>query len=314
MNMLRNSKILLTGGAGFIGSHLVSRLMEGNKIIILDNLSSGKIENIQNHQKKSNVEFHQADILADNISGFFKGVDYVFHLAANSRVKTDADSFNEQVDENLTTTRNVMEQSRKSGVKNVCFASTSTVYGEASVIPTPENYGPLKPISFYAASKLASEALLSGYSYYFGVNCLVLRLANVIGSRCHGIVPDFVDKLRKNPSELEILGDGRQKKSYIYIDDCIDAMLLLTEKCAKPFDVFNVGSQDDIIVKRIAEIVSQEMGARPRLRFTGGPRGWKGDVTAMNLSIEKAKRLGWKPKYSSEEAVRKTVKDILVGG
>jgi UDP-glucose 4-epimerase len=311
--MLKNRKILVTGGAGFIGSHLIDRLVEGNKIIILDNLSTGKTKNIEKHLKKSNVEFHHADILEDDISGFFRGVDCVFHLAANSRVRTDADSFNEQVDQNLTATRNVMEEARKNGVKSVCFASTSTVYGEASIIPTPESYGPLKPISFYAASKLASEALLSGYSHYFGINCLVLRLANVIGGGCHGIVPDFVDKLRKNRSELEILGDGMQKKSYIYIDDCIDAMLLLMERCSKPFDVFNVGSEDDIIVKRIAEIVSQEMGMKPKLRYTGGSRGWEGDITSMNLSIDKAKKLGWGPKYGSEEAVRKTVKEILVG-
>jgi len=309
--MLKNKKILVTGGAGFIGSHLIDRLADGNKIIILDNLSTGKTENVEKRLGESDVEFHQTDILKDDISGFFRGIDYVFHFAANSRVKTDADSFNEQVDQNFTATRNVIEESRKNNVKNVCFASTSTVYGEAGIMPTPESYGPLKPISFYAASKLASEALLSGYSHYFGINCLVLRLANVIGNRCHGIVPDFVDKLRKNHSELEILGNGMQKKSYIHIEDCIDAMLFLMEKYSKPFDVFNVGSEDDIIVKRIAEIVSQEMGAKPRLRYTGGSKGWKGDITTMNLSIDKAKALGWKPRYGSEEAVRRTVKGII---
>ncbi|MCX6814196.1 MAG: NAD-dependent epimerase/dehydratase family protein [Candidatus Aenigmarchaeota archaeon] len=307
--MLRDRKILITGGAGFIGSHLVNRLEDSNRLIILDNLRTGKIGSIE-HLGRA-IEFHKIDLLKDDISEFFRGVKYVFHLAADADVKTDLSSFNNSFDQNFTVTRKVAEESRKAGVKNFCFASSSAVYGEAKAIPTPESYGPLKPISIYGASKLACEALLSGYSHYFGINCLVLRLANVIGNGCHGIVPDFVAKLRKNSSELEILGDGKQKKSYIYIEDCIDAMLFLMEKYSKPFDIFNLGSEDDIIVKRIAEIVSQEMGVKPRFRYTGGPRGWKGDVPLMRLDITKMKKLTWKPRHSSEEAVRRTVKDIL---
>jgi UDP-glucose 4-epimerase len=306
--MLRNKCVLVTGGAGFIGSHLVSRLVNGNEVVVLDSLHSGKKENIEGHLDKKNVQFHKADIVKEDVSDLFRGVEYVFHFAAHPDVKMDINSFS-KFDQNFTGTRNVLEEARKHGVKRFYFTSSSTVYGEAA-IPTPESYGPMKPISLYGASKLACEAIISGYSHSFEMNCVVFRLANVIGRGCHGIVPDFVGKLRKDPITLEILGNGMQKKSYIHIDDCIDAMLFLAESSARN-DVFNIGSEDDITVRRIAEIVSDEMGLKPRLSYTGGPAGWKGDVPLMRLNIEKIKGLGWRPKRTSEDAVRKTVREML---
>ena len=306
--MLKNKKILVTGGAGFIGSHLIDRLAAAKTIMVLDSLNSGKMENIEKYLEKSNVQFHKVDLVKDELGDFFRGVEHVFHFAAHPDVKMDINSFN-KFDQNFASTRNVLEEARKSGVKYFYFTSSSTVYGEANKIPTPEDYGPMRPISLYGASKLACEAIISGYSHSFGMDCVVFRLANVVGSRCHGVIPDFVNKLNNDPSRLEILGDGMQKKSYIHVDDCLDAMLFLIERTGN--DVFNVGTEDDILVRRIAEIASQEMKLKPRITYTGGSSGWKGDVPVMKLSIEKIKKLGWKPKYGSEDAVRKTVKEII---
>ena len=196
------------------------------------------------------------------------------------------------------------------------FTSTSTVYGEPTKIPTPEDYAPLKPISTYGASKLACEALISAYAYTYGFNAIIIRLANIVGPRSkHGVIYDFIQKLNKNPTQLEILGDGTQNKSYLYISDCIEAMLLGPEKTTEPVEIYNVGSEDQIDVKTIAEIVAEEMGLENvEFKFTGGVdggRGWKGDVKNMLLDISKIKTLGWKPKHNSEQAMRRSTKDIL---
>lgn len=199
---------------------------------------------------------------------------------------------------------------RKVGVRKIIFTSTSTVYGEAKQIPTPEDC-PAHPISIYGASKLACEALIESYCHTFDFQAYIYRFANVIGKRStHGVVYDFIKKLRYNPHELEILGNGEQNKSYIYIEDCVSA-IFCGLKAEEKVNIFNIGSEDQIRVRRIAEIVSEEMGLNPRFRFTGGDRGWKGDVPVMLLSVEKLKALGWRPKFRSEEAVRKAVRDLL---
>jgi len=305
-------KILVTGGAGFIGSHLVERLVkESHHVTVLDNLSSGKEEFIEEHLDRENFEFHRTDLLHSKIDGYFRDVDRVFHLAANSGVKIGAEDTKIDLEQNILVTYNVLEAMRRNGVEDIVFMSTSTVYGEAD-IPTPENHSPMEPISLYGATKLACESLISAYCHTFGMNAVIFRLANVIGGRStHGVVHDFVNKLKENPDELEILGNGLQKKSYVYIDDCIDAVLLALEHARKPLDIFNIGSCDQITVKEIAEIVSEEMGVRPNFAFTGGKRGWNGDVTSMLLDISKMRKLGWKPRYGSGEAVRKAVRDLL---
>ncbi len=214
---------------------------------------------------------------------------------------------------------------RNSDVEYLVFTSSSTVYGDAEVIPTPESYGPpLKPISVYGGAKLAAEAIISGYSHIFGFRALSFRLANIIGKRSnHGVIYDFINKLRKNPNELEILGDGTQRKSYLHVSDTVEGILRIFEhfrKSGETYDVYNLGNDDWITVKEIAEIVSEEMGLNPKFRFTGGGvdggrGGWKGgDVKLMLLDIGKAKSAGWKPKMNSYEAVRRTVKELLEGG
>ncbi|MDI6811725.1 MAG: GDP-mannose 4,6-dehydratase, partial [archaeon] len=213
---------------------------------------------------------------------------------------------------NLIVTSNVLEAMRLNGVRRIIFTSTSTVYGEADKLPTPEEY-PTIPISLYGASKLASEALIASYCHTFDMHAWIYRFANVIGRRSsHGVIYDFIHKLRSNPTELEILGDGNQTKSYIYVDDCIEAMLVgLKANGKNRVHVFNIGTHDMIRVKRIAEIVCEEMRTSPKFKFTGGKRGWKGDVPVMLLDASKLNELGWKQSYTSEEAVKKATRDLL---
>jgi len=308
-------QIVVTGGAGFIGSHLVDRLIrEGNKVIVLDNLSTGRREFIQQHFKDPNFKFHNVDLLAGRFSKYFKDVEEVWHLAANPDVRAALKDTRIDVEQNFLATYNVLEAMKKMKVKRIIFTSSSTVYGEAKQVPTPEGYSPLTPISLYGATKLACEALISAYSHTFDMEAVIFRLANIVGSRStHGVVWDFIDKLRRNPDELEILGDGNQKKSYLYIDDCIEAMLVSTEKCSQErVNMYNVGSEDWITVKEIAEIVCEEMRLNPNFRFTGGKRGWEGDVPLMLLDVSKLKKLGWRPKYKSRDAIKLQVHSNLI--
>lgn len=306
-------KILITGGAGFIGSHLVDKFISiGSEIIVLDNLSTGNIEFIQKHLNKPNFKFYKVDLL-DRIEDYFRDVDEVWHLAANPNVRIlDSKIHFEQ---NIVATINVLEAMRKNNVRKIFFTSSSTVYGEAisskNNKPTPEDY-PTNPISLYGAAKLASEALIQAYCHVYDFQAWIFRLANIVGPRLtHGIIFDFINKLRKNPKELEILGDGNQRKSYLFIDDCIEAMFLSREKSNKKINIFNIGNDDWISVKEIAKIVCERMKLTPILKFTGGDRGWKGDVPLMLLDIKRIKSLGWKPKYSSEKSVIKTVEDMI---
>jgi UDP-glucose 4-epimerase len=242
-------------------------------------------------------------------------VDVVFHLAANPDVRLGAKNTKIHLEQNVIATHEILEAMRKSTPRKIVFTSTSTVYGEASKIPTPEDYGPLMPISLYGASKLACEALISSYCSTFDMEAVIYRFANVVGPRStHGVTYDFVNKLRKNPDKLEILGDGRQKKSYMHISDCIDAMIHGFENRRERVEIFNIGSKDWIDVKSIADIVTKEMNLNPKYEFTGGVdggRGWKGDVKTMLLSIEKIEKLGWEPKYGSEEAIRLTARSLI---
>ncbi len=305
-------KILITGGAGFIGSHLVDRLIQGkNEIIVLDNLSTGRKENIYRHFSSPKFKFYQVDLFKDKIDDFFKNVEEVWHLAANPDVRAALNNTRIDIDHNILSTYNVLESMRINGVKKILFTSSSTVYGEAKMIPTPED-APLRPISLYGASKLACEALISAYSHTFGINAVIFRLANIIGPRAtHGVIYDFVKKLKKNPRELEILGDGTQRKSYLYIDDCIEAMIVGKEKAKNQVEIFNIGSNEWISVKEIANKVCERMGLRPKFKFTGGRRGWKGDVPVMLLDIRKIRSLGWTPKYSIERGLDLTLDYLL---
>ncbi|WP_209475744.1 NAD-dependent epimerase/dehydratase family protein [Thermococcus stetteri] len=315
-------KALVTGGAGFIGSHLVDRLMEeGHEVRVLDNLSAGSVENIRRWLENERFEFIKGDMADfETVKKAIEGVDVVSHLAANPEVRISSQSPEKLYESNVTITYNLLEAMRNSDVEYLVFTSSSTVYGEASVIPTPEDYGPMEPISVYGGAKLAAEALISGYAHIFGFRAISFRLANIIGARSnHGVIYDFINKLRRNPDELEILGDGTQRKSYLHVSDTVEGMLHIFEhfrREGKTYDVYNLGNDDWITVKEIAEIVSEEMGLKPEFRFTGGVdggRGWKGDVKFMLLDVSKAKSTGWKPKLNSYEAVRRTVRELLEG-
>jgi UDP-glucose 4-epimerase len=298
-------KILVTGGAGFIGSHIVDRLIEmGHEVTVYDNLSSGKMGFVNEE-----AEFIRLDLARERERIKLDSFDEVWHLAANPDVRVGEYSPAEIYENNIQATYNLLEAMRRDGVERIVFTSTSTVYGEAK-IPTSEDH-PTYPISIYGASKLACEALIFSYCHTFNMQSWIYRFANVIGRRStHGVIFDFIQKLLKNPKKLEILGDGEQNKSYIYIDDCIDAMIV-GMKADERINVFNIGSDDQIKVRRIAEIVSEAMGLEPEFVFTGGKRGWKGDIPVMFLSSGRLKRLGWRARYNSEEAVRRAVEDLL---
>jgi UDP-glucose 4-epimerase len=234
-------------------------------------------------------------------------------LAADPDVRQSAVNPDPTMRNNILVTYRVLEAMRLHNIPELVFTSTSTVYGDAAVIPTPENYTPLEPVSVYGASKLACEALISSYCHSFGMKAWIFRFANIIGARSgHGVITDFIHKLRQNPEELEILGDGKQTKSYLEVHECIAAMLYATGKARGTVNTFNIGSEDWIDVKSIAEIVTEEMHLpHTKFRFTGGERGWVGDVPKMQLSVEKIKGLRWKPQIGSRESVRIAVKDLL---
>lgn len=313
--MPTKNKILVTGGAGFIGSHLVDCLTEkGNRIIVFDNLSSGKIGFIENHLENPDFTLIKGDLLDHKaIERACKDIDLVFHVAANPDVRLGASDTKIHFDQNILATYNLLEAMRKNSVKKVAFISTSTIYGEAHIMPTPENYGPLLPISLYGASKLACEALITSYSHTFDMQAWIFRFANIVGPRnTHGITVDFIRKLQENPIQLEILGDGKQEKSYLHVSECVDAILFAIEKSKEDVNIFNIGSEDTISATGIGRAIVEEMKlSEVKFIYTGGSRGWKGDVPRMRLDIEKLKDIGWKPAYTSERSVRETARTLL---
>ncbi|MDI6708753.1 MAG: NAD-dependent epimerase/dehydratase family protein [Candidatus Thermoplasmatota archaeon] len=308
-------KILVTGGAGFIGSHLVDRLLRAQaKVTVYDNLATGNKDFLKEHFSDENFRFIEGDLLDLNkLKEVMRAQNSVFHLAANSDVKKGTDKTNLDLEQNIIATHNVLEAMRLNKVKKILFPSTCTVYGENIPFPIPEGYAPLLPISLYGASKLACEALICAYCHSFDFQAWIVRLANIVGSRAtHGIVLDFINKLNRNKKELEILGDGKQRKSYMLVEDCIDAMLFLLESSKDKVNIFNLATEDTVEVNKIAEIVVEEMHLKEvSFRYTGSERGWRGDIPKIQLSIEKLKKLGWKPRYNSEESIRLAVRALL---
>ena len=308
-------KYFVTGGAGFIGSHLVDVLMKDHHdVTVYDNLSSGHKEFINHHMKKDNFRFQQADLLdPPTLKKTLRDHDTVFHLAANPHVRlgethTDLDLRYETI-----ATYNMLEAMRQNDVKNIVFSSSSVVYGETNQSLLSENYGPLLPISLYGAGKLGSEGLISAFCGTFDFHAWIYRFANVVGSRgTHGVIVDFIEKLRKDPKHLEILGDGKQQKPYLYVTDCVDGILHGYTHAKDPVNVMNLGCDTNTTVTRIAEIVVEEMGLHDvRFDYTGGKRGWKGDVPRFQLDTKKMRTLGWQATFTSDEAVRKATRDIL---
>lgn len=307
---------LISGGAGFIGSHLCTYLLnEGHSVTVADKLKMGD-ENIRDIESPG-FHFYNIDLSDEELVQHLFSMnrfDCVFHMAANSDIQSGGNNPTIDFADTFITTRNVLEGMRSNGIKKIVFASTSAVYGEITDCELKEETGGLKPISYYGGAKLASEAFISSYANMCNLDATVFRFPNVIGPRLtHGVIYDFVRKLKENHDELVILGDGTQCKPYIYITDLINAIILCIKQSKGGYEVFNISTPGEgTTVTDIARIVVKEMGlTNVEFKYTGGDRGWNGDVPHYRYDITKVLSLGWSPQYSSDEAVRKAVRDIL---
>lgn len=310
-------KALVIGGAGFIGSHLCEALLEdGHEVACLDNFSLGNKDNLRQVQDKENFSLYALDASeGESLRAAFREIqpDYVFHLAANSDIRASAENPSVEYKNTYTTTYQILQCMREFGVKRLFFASTSAVYGDKRDVLLDENTPNLAPVSYYGAAKLGSEALLSAYSYMNDLSTLVFRFPNVIGPHLtHGAVYDFIHKLKRTPKELEILGDGRQTKPYIYVKDLIRAIMFFMDKVPQGVTIYNAGVEGASSVTGMADIICEEMGLHDvAYHYTGGEGGWKGDVPRFNYCLDKIHQAGWKAELNSDEAVRKTVQDVL---
>ncbi|QWD76412.1 NAD-dependent epimerase/dehydratase family protein [Polynucleobacter sp. MWH-UH24A] len=304
-------KCMVTGCAGFIGSSLVDRLLlEGHIVYGIDNFSSGQRRFLNNALLNNSFTLFEVDLLnLDKLKNIFKNIDLVFHLSANADVRFGTNHPRKDLEQNTIVTYNVLEAMRFNGVKQIVFSSTGSVYGESPVIPTPEN-GPF-PIqtSLYGASKVACEGLIAAYCEGFGFRSWIFRFVSILGERyTHGHIFDFYRKLKINPTRLEVLGNGKQRKSYLYIQDCIDAILLATAKSSDKVNIFNLGVDSYVQVNDSINWICKELGVSPALDYSGGDRGWIGDNPFIFLNTNKINALGWRPKVSIEEGIIKTVK------
>ena len=308
--------IIVTGGAGFIGSHLVDKLVElGFTVKVLDNLSSGSLENIKHLLARKNIEFVYIDIKNyEELKKALRDVETVFHFAANPEVRVSTVNPEVHFRENIIATFNVLEASRTGGVREIVFASSSSVYGEADNIPVPEE-APVKPVSVYGASKASCENLLHAYSVLYGLRTLILRYANVVGPRLrHGVIYDLLIKLARSKGELEVLGDGEQIRSYLHVKDAVNATLTAWKFARERYVVLNIGNKDWISVKDVVNIILRETGLR-EIKVIYKPLlhgiGWLGDVKRIALDIRRIESLGWKPTMNSENAVADTVRCLI---
>jgi len=309
----RSGPVVVTGGAGAVGSVLVRALLaRGAEVRVVDNLSSGRREHLPPPPDSPRLSLTVGDLRdPPSFATTFEGASAVWHLAANTDIRTGIRDVRVDLENGTVASFNVLEAARKYEVPRMFFSSTSVVYGFAKTYPTPESYGPLEPESLYAAAKLAAEGLFSAYAHLYGLRAWIFRFANIIGpGMTHGILYDFFEKLRKDPGRLEVLGDGRQSKSYLRTEDCVNGMLLMGDRASEAVNIFNLGSTDRITVREIAEKVAAAHGSRTRIEYTGGPRGWAGDVPQQLLAIDKAVALGWHPQYTSAEAIDRTIGEM----
>ena len=309
-------RALVTGGAGFIGSHLIDRLVaRGDDVVVLDNLSSGNLAFIQEHLDSGDAVLVNGDLrsLDDVKQAMAMDIDCVYHLAANPDIRLGTRVTDTDLNQGTVATYNVVEAMRLAGVKKIAFASSSVVYGENAPMPTPENHGPCMPISLYGASKQAGEGLISSWVGTFGLQAWIFRFANVVGARgTHGVIFDFIHKLKNDPTRLEVLGNGLQEKSYMEVGDCVDAILHVMATTDEPLNLFNLGSHDTASVRRIAEIVVEVTGCvDARIEYTGGDRGWAGDIPRARLAIERMVDSGFDVRMNSEDAIRHTATCLL---
>ena len=336
-------RYFITGGAGFVGVNLVEKLLlEGNEVVVYDNLSSGKKEPLDAFVRNPRFHFVAGDVLhAERLAESMRGADVLFHLAANSDIRFAENSPDVELKQGIIATYNVLQAMRKSGVTKIVFTSSSTVYGDVGGQPLSEDFGPLVPISFYGSSKLAAEGLISAFCHMYRTQGWIFRLANIVGKGLtHGVIFDFIRKLRSNPRQLEILGDGKQTKPYLHVSDCVDGMLFGlrnspararaqasgpcpgSERASAPapperpgnntIGIFNLSPQDAVSVDRIAQIVVEEMELKNvTFGYTGGTGGWKGDVPQVRMKADRLKTLGWKATMTSEGAVRRAAREVL---
>ncbi|MBU2646185.1 NAD-dependent epimerase/dehydratase family protein [bacterium] len=308
----RNRHVLVIGGAGFIGSHIVDYLINhGAAVDVYDNLSTGNLANLEH--VRDQFRLIKGDILETaKLTKAMSGIDLVCHLAANADVRGGIDNTYIDLQQNVVGTHSVLEAMKNQGVGEIVFSSSATVYGEPAIFPTPENTE-LIQTSVYGASKLAGEAYIQAYCEYFGMRSYIFRFVSWIGERySHGVVYDFVKKLQQNPQELEILGDGKQRKSYLYVADGVEGIFHAVASSDSPKNVFNLGHLEDMTVVALADIVVDEMGLdKVAYHFAGGARGWLGDSPLVLLDTSKLNQSGWKPLVSLEEGIRRTVRYLL---
>ncbi|ELZ58331.1 MULTISPECIES: NAD-dependent epimerase/dehydratase family protein [Halorubrum] len=306
---LADSRVLVTGGAGLVGSHLAASLLDrGATVRVADDLSKGTRDRVPDGAAFVGADLTDPDDVAHAVTD---DLDAVFHFAAYTDTNYDDDRV--LFEENTEMTYNVLDRMREAGIDRFAFTSSSTVYGEAPR-PTPEDYAPPEPISIYGSSKLADEGLISTHAHSYGIQSWVFRFANIVGPHQRGnVIPDFIQKLDEDPTELEILGDGRQEKSYMHVTECVDAIQHVVEHADDEYNVYNLGTRTTTSVTQIADIVSEELGVDPEYSYTGGDRGWTGDVPKMRLSIEKLVDLGWEPSIESDDAVRRSARELIEG-
>tara|TARA_B100001750_G_scaffold227874_1_gene221881 strand:- start:260 stop:1216 length:957 start_codon:yes stop_codon:yes gene_type:complete len=303
-------RAFITGGAGYIGSHLADRLLEGgNQVTVFDNFSTGQHRFLQQANTSEKFKLIKGDLLDKNeLQKAMANHDFIFHLAANADVRFGTEHPSKDLEQNTIVTHNVLEAMRSQGIKKILFSSTGSVYGEASVFPTPEESPFPVQTSFYAASKLAGEGLITAYCEGFGFQSWIFRFVSILGERyTHGHVFDFYKKLKADPSRLKVLGNGKQRKSYLYIQDCIDALLLAIEKSREKVNIFNLGVDDYCEVNDSIGWICEELRVKPLLEYTGGDRGWIGDNPFIFLDTKRIQSLGWKPKICIRDGVLKTV-------
>jgi UDP-glucose 4-epimerase len=312
-------KILVTGGAGCIGSDLVAALLlRGEQVIAVDNLSSGKLEHISPFAGNAAFRFVEGDLLDPRVlDPLLPGVDMVYHLAANPDVKfTPGDRTDKDLQQNTIATYNVLEAMRRHSVRKLAFSSTSAIYGISSIQPIPENAFLPNPISLYGATKLACEAEISAFQHLFDMQGWIFRFANIVGPKARKVgrtvTSDFVNRLLENPRKLLILGNGLQAKSYLLSEECVEAMLHVVDHAKAPLNIYNLGCDDSLTVNRIAEMVVEAMGLRDvEFEYTGTEGGWPGDVPRFRLDVTALNRLGWKARYTSEQAVASAIQSML---
>ncbi len=304
-------KAFVTGGAGFIGSSLVDRLLnDGHEVVCFDNLSTGQERFLESAKLSERFTFIKGDILnQEKLSRSMEGCNFVFHLAANADVRFGVNHPALDLQQNTIATFGVLEAMRANKITQIAFSSTGSIYGEAKVIPTPEDAPFPIQTSLYGTSKLSGEGLIQAYCEGFGFQSWIFRFVSILGERyTHGHVFDFYKKLKHDPSTLEVLGNGKQRKSYLYIQDCIDAIFFAIEHAKENVNIYNLGTNEYCEVNHSISWICKELNVEPTLEYTGGDRGWIGDNPFIFLDTKKINSLGWKPKLTIQEAILKTVR------